>query len=164
MNMHLSSSAFSDLGLLAKRYTCEGADVSPPLQWRSVPGNTGSLVIVVDDPDAPNPHAPTTTWVHWVLYNIPPSAKGVAEDVRVSSMGGGVLEGVNGWAETGYRGPCPPVGMHRYFFKLFALDVVLPDLHRPTKAALEAAMQGHILAQTELVGLYQRKNQSAKEV
>lgn len=155
--MQISSTSFSNLGLIPERYTCEGVDVSPPLSWSAVPRTTQSLVVIIDDPDAPDPNAPTTTWVHWMLYNIPPSCTGLAEDTSLSRIGPPVLEGLNDWRETGYRGPCPPIGRHRYFHKLFALDVLLPDLHQPRKAALERAMQGHILAQAELIGLYQRK-------
>jgi Raf kinase inhibitor-like YbhB/YbcL family protein len=110
---------------------------------------------VVDDPDAPDPHAPKMTWVHWVLYNLPPSAPGLPEGVR--DLPAGTREGVNDWKRTGYGGPCPPIGRHRYFHKLYALDVVLPDLGWPTKAQLEKAMEGHILAQAELLGTYQKK-------
>jgi len=155
--MQILSTSFRDLGLVPQRNTCEGIDVSPPLSWSGLPRQTQSLVLIVDDPDAPDPHAPTTTWVHWILYNIPPSCKGVAEDTRLSAIGEHVLEGLNDWREPGYRGPCPPIGLHRYFHTLFALDVRLPDLKQPSKAALEIAMQGHILAQAELIGLYQRK-------
>ncbi|MHB8536387.1 MAG: YbhB/YbcL family Raf kinase inhibitor-like protein, partial [Sulfuricaulis sp.] len=110
----------------------------------------------VDDPDAPDPKAPRMTWVHWVLYNIPPGASGLAEGVAAKDLPKGTLEGINDWKRAGYGGPCPPIGRHRYFHKLFALDTVLPDLGRPTKARLEKAMQEHILMQTELIGAYQR--------
>jgi hypothetical protein len=157
--MKITSTSFANLGPIPTRYTCEGVGVSPPLSWRVVPRETRSLALVVDDPDAPDPHAPTTTWVHWILYNLPPQCRRIAEGASLSSIGGHVLEGLNDWHETGYRGPCPPVGIHRYFHKLFALDMVLPDLKLPSKAALERAMQGHILAEAELIGLYQRKLQ-----
>lgn len=158
--MHISSTAFSDFGPIPQRHTCEGVDVSPPLRWNAVPRETKSLVLIVEDPDAPNPHAPTTTWVHWIVYNIPPTCSGVEEGTSRSSIGPNVMEGLNDWRKTGYRGPCPPIGMHRYFHKLFALDVLLPDLKQPSKVALERAMQGHLLAQAELIGLYQRKRQA----
>lgn len=160
MSIHISSTAFSDLGPIPQRYTCEGVDVSPPLSWSAVPHKTQSLVLIVEDPDAPDPHAPTTTWVHWIVYNIPPTCTGIAEGATLSTIGTNVLEGLNDWHKPGYRGPCPPIGMHRYFHKLFALDVRLPDLKHPSKAALERAMRGHILAQAELIGLYQRKRQT----
>lgn len=110
----------------------------------------------MDDPDAPDPAAPKTIWVHWVLYNLPADAVGLLEAVAQAKLPAGTLEGVNDWKRTGYGGPCPPIGRHRYFFKLYALDTLLPDLHRPTKAKLEKAMKDHILAQATLMGTYQR--------
>lgn len=108
----------------------------------------------MDDPDAPDPAAPKMTWVHWVLYNIPATVSALAEAVK--QLPAGTLEGLNDWKRTGYRGPCPPIGRHRYFHKLYALDTVLPDLARPSKAKLEAQMKGHVIAQAELVGTYQK--------
>ena len=154
MAMTLSSSAFSHNGVIPKKYTCDGEDISPPLAWSGVPAATKSLVLIVDDPDAPDPAAPRMTWVHWVLYNISVAAAGLTEAVK--TLPAGTLPGLNDWKRTGYGGPCPPIGRHRYFHKLYALDAVLPDLGKPTKAALEKAMQGHILAKTELIGTYQR--------
>jgi len=154
MVMILTSSAFTHNGAIPRRYTCDGADVSPPLAWTGVPEGTKSLVLIVDDPDAPDPAAPKMTWVHWVLYNIPPGESGIPEAAKTPPAG--ALSGVNDWKRTGYGGPCPPVGRHRYFHKLFALDSLLEGLSKPTKSAVEKAMQGHILAQTELVGTYQR--------
>ena len=156
MTMTLESSAFTHMGEIPKRYTCDGADVSPPLAWSGVPEDAESLVLIVDDPDAPDPKAPKMTWVHWVLYNIPTDAPGLAEDVSPKALPAGTKEGLSNWKKTGYGGPCPPIGRHRYFFKLYALDVALPDLKKPGKAQLEQAMQGHILARTELIGTYQR--------
>jgi Raf kinase inhibitor-like YbhB/YbcL family protein len=153
--MQISSSAFSHNGPIPPAYTCDGQDVSPPLSWSGMPAGTKSLALVVDDPDAPDPAAPRMTWVHWVLYNLPPDGKGLAEGAK--SLPPGVLEGLNDWKRTGYGGPCPPIGRHRYFFKLYALDAVLPDLGRPTKGALERAMQKHVLAQAEIVGTYQKR-------
>lgn len=154
MSLVLTSLAFLLQGSIPAKYTCEGADVSPPLAWTGVPPATKSLALIVDDPDAPDPAAPKRTWVHWVLYNLPPTATGLTEAAH--SLPPGTLEGLNDWQRTGYGGPCPPIGRHRYFHKLYALDVVLPDLKHPSKAQLEAAMRGHILAQTELVGTYQK--------
>ena len=111
----------------------------------------------MDDPDAPDPAAPKMTWVHWVLYDIPASAASLAEDVDPGELPAGTREGVNDWGRTGYGGPCPPIGRHRYFHKLYALDTVLGDLGRPKKAALEKAMQGHVLAEAVLVGTYQKR-------
>jgi Raf kinase inhibitor-like YbhB/YbcL family protein len=156
MTMAITSSAFSHNGAIPKAYTCEGSDKSPPLAWAGVPPAAKSLALIVDDPDAPDPAAPKMTWVHWVLYNLPPSATGLAEGIEPKALPAGTLEGVNDWQRTGYGGPCPPIGRHRYFHKLYALDVVLPDLKKPNKAALEKAMQGHIMAQAQLIGTYQK--------
>jgi Raf kinase inhibitor-like YbhB/YbcL family protein len=156
MGLVITSPAFSQNGAIPEKYTCDGKDTSPPLQWSGVPSGTRSLALIVDDPDAPDPAAPKMTWVHWVLYNIPIDSQGLGEAVSPSGLPAGTLQGVNDWKRTGYGGPCPPIGRHRYFFKLYALDTLLSDLKNPTKAALEQAMQGHILGQTELLGTYQR--------
>jgi len=116
-----------------------------------------SLALIVDDPDAPDPAAPKRVYVHWVLYNLPPASGGLPEGVTAGALPAGTREGQNDWKRTGYGGPCPPIGRHRYFHKLYALDVVLPDLGTPTKKALEAAMAGHVLGQTELIGTYLKK-------
>ena len=157
MDLVLHSPAFDHLGSIPSRCTCEGADRSPPLAWSGVPPAARSLALIVDDPDAPDPARPQRTWVHWVLYNLPPAATDLAEAVAPASLPAGTLEGKNDWQRTGYGGPCPPIGRHRYFFKLYALDAVLPDLRHPTKAQVEAAMAGHVLASTELVGTYQKR-------
>jgi hypothetical protein len=156
MALKITSSAFTHNGEIPSRFTCDGKDISPPLNWSGVPDKTRSLVLIVDDPDAPDPNAPVRTWAHWVLYNIPPEASGLSEAVRTNDLFEGTLEGRNDWKRTGYGGPCPPIGRHRYFHKLYALDKVLPDMGTPVKMALEKAMQGHILAQAELVGTYKR--------
>jgi Raf kinase inhibitor-like YbhB/YbcL family protein len=153
--MKITSSAFPDGGQIPTKYTCEGEDVSPPLSWSDVPPGAKSLALIVDDPDAPDPAAPKMTWVHWVLYDIPPTVAGLPEAVK--SLPPGTREGLNDWQRTGYGGPCPPVGRHRYFFKLYALDVELPDLLHPRKAALEKAMKGHVLTQAQLVGTYEKQ-------
>lgn len=150
----LRSPAFSPMASIPARYTCEGADVSPPLRWSGVPAGTGSLVLIVDDPDAPDPAHPQVTWVHWLVYNIPPGSTGLPEAASASSLPPGASQGRNDWKRAGYGGPCPPVGRHRYFFKLYALDRALSGLGEPDKAALLAAMEGHVLAQTELIGTY----------
>ena len=158
MTMQLTSSAFAPNTDIPSLYTCEGRDQSPPLAWSGVPTGTKSLALIVDDPDAPDPDAPKMTWVHWVLYNIPPATTGFeAGKSRLSDLPAGTREGLNDWQRGGYGGPCPPIGRHRYIHKLYALDTVLPVLHPATKAALERAMQGHILAQTELVGYYRKR-------
>lgn len=155
MTLQITSTAFSDNGAIPALYTCDGKDISPPLAWTGIPDGAQSLALIVDDPDAPDPAAPQRTWVHWVLYNIPPDATGLGEGAK-KDLPEGTLDGLNDWKRTGYGGPCPPIGRHRYFFKLYALDTLLPDLKQPTKAALEKAMQGHILAQAQIMGTYQR--------
>ncbi|MGX2039440.1 YbhB/YbcL family Raf kinase inhibitor-like protein [Methylocaldum sp. MU1018] len=156
MSMKIESSAFAHNGDIPTRFTCDGQDLSPPLSWTGVPEGVKSLALIVDDPDAPDPKAPKMTWVHWVLYNIPPTSTGLPEGSAEGALPAGTAEGINDWKRTGYGGPCPPTGRHRYFHKLYALDTVLPDLHKPTKARLEKAMQGHVLAQAELIGFYWR--------
>jgi Raf kinase inhibitor-like YbhB/YbcL family protein len=157
MGFSLTSSSFKHEGEIPTQYTCEGADIAPPLAWSDLPKGTQSLALIVDDPDAPDPKAPQMTYVHWVLYNMPPSATGLPEAVAKDSLPEGTREGLNDWNRTGYGGPCPPIGRHRYFHKLYALDSVLPDLGEITKADLEKAMEGHVLAKTELLGTYQKK-------
>lgn len=154
MALTLSSPAFSQNGSIPREYTCEGEDVSPALSWSGVPDGTRSLALIVDDPDAPDPKAPKTVWVHWVLYNLPPDSDGLARNVQDLPEGTG--RGLNDWKHPGYGGPCPPIGRHRYFHKLYALDAVLPDLGTPTKSRLLDAMAGHVLAEAELVGTYQK--------
>lgn len=156
MSLTLTSASFEAGGEIPTKYTCEGEDISPPLTWSDLPEGTRSLALVVDDPDAPDPAAPKMIWVHWVLYNLPPSATGLGENVGSAGLPEGTLEGVNDWKRAGYGGPCPPIGRHRYFHKLYALDTVLPDLGRPTKAELVRAMKGHVLAEVELIGTYQK--------
>ena len=156
MPFSLSSPVFGSGDEIPARHTCEGSDLSPPLAWSGVPEGTKSLALIVDDPDAPDPAAPRITWVHWVLYDIPPTATGLAEGVASSALPKGTREGSNGWQRTVYGGPCPPIGRHRYLHKLYALDAVLPDLDKPSAAALEQAMKGHIIAQTQLIGTYQK--------
>ena len=155
MTLTLTSSGFKHQGSIPQRYTCDGENVSPPLAWEGIPPGAKSLALIVDDPDAPDPARPRMTWVHWLLYNLPPADGALPEGISPSALPAGTLQGNNDWQATGYGGPCPPVGRHRYFHKLYALDAVLRDLHQPTKAALEAAMKGHVLAQAELVGTYQ---------
>jgi Raf kinase inhibitor-like YbhB/YbcL family protein len=156
MSLEIVSQAFSNNQEIPAKYTCDGKDISPALEWSGFPEGTKSIALIVDDPDAPDPAAPKMTWVHWVLYNIPSSATGLPEGVRSQDLPQGTKEGLNDWKRTGYGGPCPPIGRHRYFHKLYALDTVLPDLGKPTKKDLEKAMEGHILAKAKLVGVYQR--------
>jgi Raf kinase inhibitor-like YbhB/YbcL family protein len=152
--MRIVSTAFNHEGAIPLIYTCEGKDMSPPITWSDVPPGTKSLALIVDDPDAPDPAAPKMTWVHWVLYNLPPTSDGLPESAK--TLPAGTKEGMNDWKRTGYGGPCPPIGRHRYFHKLYALDTVLPDLKNPTKAKLEEAMKGHILSEARLIGTYQK--------
>lgn len=156
MTLILGSTAFAHHGAIPARHTCEGGDRSPPLHWAGAPAGTRSFALLVDDPDAPDPAAPRMTWVHWVLYNLPADCTSLAEGLASAQLPPGTREGRNDWKRTGYGGPCPPIGRHRYFHKLHALDALLPDLGHPTKARLLAAMAGHVLAQAELVGTYQR--------
>lgn len=157
MTLLLTSAAFEHGAAIAAKYTCEGQDVSPPLDWSGVPKGARSLVLIVDDPDAPDPKAPRMIWVHWILYNLPPDLAGLPEGVSKSALPAGTGEGLNDWKRTGYGGPCPPIGRHRYFHKLYALDVKLEGLERPAKAALEAAMKGHIIAEAILMGTYEKR-------
>lgn len=152
--MIITSSAFACDGKIPRCYTCEGRDVSPALAWRDLPPTAKSLVLIVDDPDAPDPAAPQRVWVHWVLYNLPVACAGLPEDVR--ELPAGTLDGLNDWKRSGYGGPCPPIGRHRYFHKLYALDTVLPDLDCPDKNTLLRAMQGHVLAEAQCIGTYQK--------
>jgi Raf kinase inhibitor-like YbhB/YbcL family protein len=153
--MNLWSPAFALNDAIPAAHTCDADDRSPALNWSDAPPGAKSLALIMDDPDAPDPAAPKMTWVHWVLYNLPASAGGLPEGVSADKLPAGTSEGLNDWKRTGYGGPCPPIGRHRYFFKLYALDSVL-HLTRPTKADLEKAMQGHIVAQAVLIGTYQR--------
>ena len=157
MSMTLTSPALKPDHSIPAAYTCDGDDVSPPLSWTNIPREAKSLALIIEDPDAPDPMAPERVWVHWVLYNIPPSASGLSPALRAPDFPPGAREGMNDWKRVGYGGPCPPVGRHRYFHRLYALDVVLPELGKPDKATLENAMRGHVIEQAELVGLYRRK-------
>lgn len=156
MSLTITSSAFAPNGAIPPLYTCEGKDLSPPLAFGGVPAGTKSLALVVEDPDAPDPAAPRMTWVHWILYNMPAATLGLPEAIKSAALPAGTREGQNDWGRTGYGGPCPPFGRHRYFHKLYALDVVLRTLARPNKPELEKAMQGHILERAELIGTYQK--------
>ena len=156
MPLALRSSAFAAGGEIPGCHTCQGEDLSVPLEWDGAPPDTQSYALIVDDPDAPDPKAPKMTYVHWVLYNIPTTASALPEAATAASLPPGAREGLNDWRRAGYGGPCPPIGRHRYFHKLYALDVVLPDLKTPTKGELEQAMRGHVLAQAQIVGTYEK--------
>lgn len=154
MTFTLRSPSFHHGREIPAEHTCQGADTSPPLEWSGLPAGTRSLALIIDDPDAPDPAAPRRVWVHWVLYNLPATSTGLA--AGVSSLPGGTRVGLNDSQDAAYGGPCPPIGRHRYFHKLYALDVVLPDLGQPTRKELEIAMAGHVLGQAELMGTYQK--------
>jgi hypothetical protein len=152
MALTITSSAFEEGAMIPKQYTCDGADMSPPLSWSGVPEGTKSLALIADDPDAP-----MGTWVHWVLYNLPPDSTGLPENVPPEeTLANGARQGLNDFKKFGYGGPCPPGGTHRYFFKLYALDTMLDLSGRVTKQELLKAMEGHILAKGQLMGKYQR--------
>ena len=151
--MELKSSAFEAGGMIPKQYTCDGQDVSPPLSWSDVPNGAKSLALIADDPDAP-----MGTWVHWVAWNIPATARVLEEHVpKRDSLPNGMKQGTSDFRRVGYGGPCPPSGTHRYFFKLYALDSAVTLPPSTTKKDLENVMQGHILQQAELMGKYTRK-------
>lgn len=154
-NMNLASSAFADGGNIPAKYTCDGADISPPLSWKGLPAGTKSLVLFMDDPDAPDPENPRMDWTHWLLYNIPPETASFQEGIR--HLPNGTLSGWTDFGLAEYRGPCPPVGTHRYFHRLYALDILLPDLGKPSMKDIESAMKGHVLAKAELVGKYGKR-------
>lgn len=151
-SLTLSSSAFTANSALPQRYTCDGEDVSPPLSWDEPPAGTASFALICDDPDAP-----FQTWVHWVTYNLPAETRSLPAAVpRAETLPNGGRQGTNDFKTLGYGGPCPPGGEHRYFFKLYALDAMLDLAPGATKAEVEAAIAGRILAFGELVGLYSR--------
>jgi Raf kinase inhibitor-like YbhB/YbcL family protein len=154
--LRLESPAFTGGGEIPRKHTCLGDDVSPALEWSGAPAGTKSFALIVDDPDAPDPAAPKMTWVHWVLYNLPADTRSLPERALKASLPAGALPGLNDWKKPAWGGPCPPIGRHRYFFKLYALDTRLADLHQPTKARLLETMQGHVLATAELVGTFKK--------
>ena len=157
MVLTLKSNDFANGGEIPSKYSCEGENISPALNWENVPESTQSLVLIIDDPDAPDPKAPKMTWVHWVLYNIPADVKALPEGASTAVLAQGTEQGQNDWKKTGYGGACPPIGRHRYFHKLYALDTVLNKIHKATKSQIQSAMKGHIIAQAELVGTYEKK-------
>jgi Raf kinase inhibitor-like YbhB/YbcL family protein len=158
MELTLRSSSFVHEGEIPTVHTCEGDDLAPSLSWEGAPPGTRSFALIVDDPDAPDPRAPRLTYVHWVLYDIPATAGGLPRGATAALLPTGTRQGLNDWKRTGYGGPCPPIGRHRYFFKLYALDALLGDLGRAGKDQVLAAMDGHVLGQAQLMGTYQKRN------
>jgi Raf kinase inhibitor-like YbhB/YbcL family protein len=156
MVLSIRSPVFADGGEIPTQYTCEGADVSPPLAFSGVPPAAKSLALIADDPDAPDPKAPKTVYVHWVLHDLPPDTAGLPEAVQPRALPAGARVGRNDFGRTGYGGPCPPIGRHRYFFKLYALDAVLGDLGSVTKSRLLQAMKGHVVEEAQVMGTYQK--------
>lgn len=158
--LHLTSPRFQDGQTIPIAFTCEGEDKAPPLHWEEVPHGTRSLALIVEDPDAPDPKHPQRTWCHWVLYNIPPGTRDLPEGASPETLPPGVREGLNDWGRPGYGGPCPPIGRHRYIYRLFALDTMLPDLGSPTRSQLLAAIEGHVIDETQLIGTYEKHHHS----
>jgi Raf kinase inhibitor-like YbhB/YbcL family protein len=154
----IQSPAFKHEGEIPLKFTCEGADVSPILSWSDPPKGTAAYALIVDDPDAPDPKAPKMTWVHWILYNLPATATGLKEAISMKELPAGTEEGVNDWGNTGYGGPCPPIGRHRYYFKLYALSKKVVAVRLPTKKELEKAIEGITLGKAQLIGTYEKKN------
>jgi Raf kinase inhibitor-like YbhB/YbcL family protein len=152
MAMRVESPAFAEGGQIPRQYTCDGRDISPPLSWSGVPEATKSLALICDDPDAPG-----KTWVHWVLFNLPPRTKELLEGMpALETISGGGEQGVNDFRKIGYGGPCPPSGTHRYVFKLYALDAEVALASGATRADLDRAMKGRVLAEGALTGKYSR--------
>jgi Raf kinase inhibitor-like YbhB/YbcL family protein len=156
VSIKLTSTAFQPGGSIPSKYTCEDRDLSPPLAWSGAPPGTKTFALIVDDPDAPDPAKPQRVYVHWVLYNIPAATIALPENASKKGLPKGAVQGKNDWAKPEYGGPCPPIGRHRYFFKLYALDTALTGLSSPTKGDLERAMKGHVLDSGELIGTYQK--------
>ncbi len=156
-HMKIFSAAFDEGKEIPVKYTCEGENISPSLSWKDIPPVAKSLVLIVDDPDAPDPKAPKMIWDHWVIYNLAPNSTGLPENVSSQQLPTGTLLGLTSWKNHNYGGPCPPIGRHRYFFKLYALDTLLMNLNSPTTDALREAMKGHVLDEAVLIGTYQKK-------
>ena len=153
MDIKITSSTFEEGGLIPPKHTCDGADISPPLQWDHVPEDTKSIAIISDDPDAP-----MGTWVHWVLFNLPADTRELQENIpKDEILPNGARQGISDFRRIGYGGPCPPSGTHRYFFKIYALDAELDLEYGAGKPELLNAMEGHILAEGQLIGKYKRQ-------
>lgn len=156
MTLTITSPAFSANGSIPRKYTCEGPDDSPQLDWSGAPNGTTTFALIVDDPDAPDPKAPKMVYVHWVVYNIPAGTTSLPENAHRTGLPSGAKHGTNDWKKQTWGGPCPPIGRHRYFFKLYALDTELKGLNNPTKAQVLKAMEGHIIGNAQLIGTYQK--------
>ena len=154
--MQLSSPSFQPNGPIPDQYTCEGENASPTIEWSGVPAGTKSMALIVDDPDAPDPKAPQKTFVHWVVYGLPPNAGRLPDHATAQALPEGAKMGLNDFKKSQWGGPCPPVGRHRYFFKLYALDTKLGNLKSATKQQLLEAMKGHILEEAQLVGTFEK--------
>jgi Raf kinase inhibitor-like YbhB/YbcL family protein len=156
VSLKITSTAFEPGGSIPSKYTCEDRDVSPPLAWSGAPPGTKTFALIVDDPDAPDPAKPQRVYVHWVVCNLPATTTALPENASKKGLPTGAVQGKNDWGKAEYGGPCPPIGRHRYFFKLYALDTEVTGLSSPTKGDLERAMKGHVLDSTELIGTYQK--------
>ena len=156
MSIKITSTAFQPGGAIPSKYTCEDRDLSPPLAWSGAPPGTKTFALIVDDPDAPDPAKPQRVYVHWVVYNLSLATVALAENASKKGLPKGAVQGKNDWGKAEYGGPCPPIGRHRYFFKLYALDTELTGLSSPAKADLERAMKGRVLDSGELIGTYQK--------
>lgn len=157
--MKLSSPAFSHGAPIPRTFTCQGSGISPPLEWSQVPENARSLVLIVDDPDSPDPAAPKTPYPHWLLYALPPRDAKLPENVSSNELPAGALQGLNGWNRIGWGGPCPRIGRHRYFFRLHALDIELQGLGAPDRQRLLDAIAGHVIETAEWMGTYEKTDE-----
>jgi hypothetical protein len=156
MPLALTSPAFTHEGEIPSLYTCEGEDIAPALGWSGTPPGIRSFALIVHDPDAPDPAKPQRDYVHWVLYDIPPAVNGLVEGVSSGDLPPGTRSGINDFGTTEYGGPCPPIGRHRYYFELYALDAVLGDLDTPARADVERGLEGHVLERAVLMGTYEK--------
>ena len=162
MSLTLTSPVFKHEHSIPRKYTCEGENISPPLQWDGIPSNTKSLVLIVDDPDAPDPENPKHVWVHWIVYNISPILNHFEDgSKKIPKL---TQQGLNDWNQLGYGGPCPPIGRHRYYFKLFAIDTHLDNLIAPTKYEILKQVEGHTIETSILIGTYEKNENKKKGV
>ena len=162
MSLTITSPAFEHEQTIPARHTCEGENISPALDWRGVPDAAQTLALIVEDPDAPDPAAPQRIFTHWVVYNLPPDSSGLEESVSAERLPRGARFGRSDFERSSWGGPCPPVGEHRYYFKLYALDAPLPTAEPLTRARLLDAIEGHVVGYAELLGRYAKRKRSAK--